>query len=68
MLQNARVTDFTISEFFRENQQMVKWLLEFKEVYLNSSPVPLTIFYEPFRILSPDLPADHQPQRIDRIC
>ena len=48
MLQNARVTDFTISEFFRENQQMVKWLLEFKEVYLNSSPVPLTIFYEAF--------------------
>ena len=48
MLQNARVTDFTISQFFRENQQMVKWLLEFKEVYLNSSPVPLTIFYEAF--------------------
>ena len=48
MLQNARVTDFTISEFLRENQQVVKWLLKFKEVYLNSSPVPLKIFYEAF--------------------
>ena len=48
MLQNARITDFTISEFLRENQQVVKWLLKFKEVYLNSSPVPLTVFYEAF--------------------